>query len=67
MRRALLFSSLLLLSGCRKTVKIPTCGAELVVPSTCQVRKWGNAVELDCKSEKPKIYYCNELKQESPH
>ena len=51
----------------RTTVKIPTCDAKLVVPSGCKARAWGNAVEIDCPGKSPKIYYCDTLKQESPH
>lgn len=67
MRKLVLLTGLLL-AGCRQKVKVaPNCSAELLVPRSCEVRRWGNAVELDCKGQKPKIYYCNELKQASPH
>lgn len=64
--KRLLALGCLLLSGCSSSrVKIPTCGAELVVPKGCAPRVWGNAVEFDCQ-DGAKVYHCTALKQPSP-
>jgi hypothetical protein len=73
MMKRLLILSAVILCGCaaqkpKAAIPIPTCGAQLVVPKSCTVRVWGNAIEVKCPDDpegKSKIYHCDVIK-ESP-
>lgn len=47
-------------------VQFPNCPARIEVPQDCTSRIWMNGIELDCKDQEPRMYYCEKLKQASP-